>query len=232
MKIWEFHSLLIAKWHSCSNHLNLEIEAEYLMKNLSYLNLNIYRTKNGRNKLWKVLAQGRVIELTDHFHFTQITEKKKLAISPQKLAIFNIYNVFAPFAKLCGSRFLYYFSLCDVRNEAVFLLLEHSSLRQVKQKKHEEKHEILAFKLLLQEIWWKNLTSRKIFKVLKVFCCQSLQKWSKIELCSPPYIFIQNLQQSHLRDSHMKFMGKIKSIIPCEQNYVAWLVKNSKTVFS
>ena len=33
----------------------------------------------------------------------------------------------------------------------------------VKQKKYEKKHEILAFKLLLQEIWLKNLTSRKIF---------------------------------------------------------------------
>ena len=37
--------------HSCSNHSNLEMEAEYLMKNLTYLNLNISRTKNGINKL-------------------------------------------------------------------------------------------------------------------------------------------------------------------------------------
>ena len=37
--------------HGCSNHSNLEIEAEFLTKNLSYLNLNISRTKNGRNKL-------------------------------------------------------------------------------------------------------------------------------------------------------------------------------------
>ena len=35
----------------CSNHSNLEMEAEFLMKNLPYLNLNISRTKNGRNKL-------------------------------------------------------------------------------------------------------------------------------------------------------------------------------------
>ena len=34
-----------------SNHSNLEMEAEFLTKNLSYLNLNISRTKNGRNKL-------------------------------------------------------------------------------------------------------------------------------------------------------------------------------------
>ena len=37
--------------HSCSNHSNLEMEAEFLMKDLSCLNLNISRTKNGRNKL-------------------------------------------------------------------------------------------------------------------------------------------------------------------------------------
>ena len=36
---------------NCSNHSNLEIEAECLTKNLSYLNLNISRTKNDRNKL-------------------------------------------------------------------------------------------------------------------------------------------------------------------------------------
>ena len=33
-------------------------------------------------------------------------------------------------------RFLYFFSLCDIRNEVVFLLLEHSSSRGVKLKKH------------------------------------------------------------------------------------------------
>ena len=38
-------------YHGCSNHSNLEIEAKCLAKNLSYLNLNISRTKNGRNKL-------------------------------------------------------------------------------------------------------------------------------------------------------------------------------------
>ena len=37
--------------HGCSNYLNLDMEVEYLTKNLSYLNLNIFRTKNGRNKL-------------------------------------------------------------------------------------------------------------------------------------------------------------------------------------
>ena len=57
---------------------------------------------------------------------------------------------------------------------------------------------------------------------IKNKCCQSLQKWNKIELYSPLYGFIKNLQQIHLRDNHMKFKGKkIKSAIPCEQNYVA-----------
>ena len=61
--------------HSCSSHSNLEIEVESLKKNLSYLNLNISRTKNGKNKLQKLIEQGRVIELTDCCHFTQKTEK-------------------------------------------------------------------------------------------------------------------------------------------------------------
>ena len=37
--------------HGCSNHWNLEMEAECLTKHFPYLNLNISRTKNGRNKL-------------------------------------------------------------------------------------------------------------------------------------------------------------------------------------
>ena len=37
--------------YGCRNHSNLEIEAECLTKTFSYLNLNISRTKNGRNKL-------------------------------------------------------------------------------------------------------------------------------------------------------------------------------------
>ena len=37
--------------HGCSNNLSLEMEAEFVKKNLSYLNLNISRTKNFRNNL-------------------------------------------------------------------------------------------------------------------------------------------------------------------------------------
>ena len=38
-------------YHGCSNESNLEMAAEFLTKNVSNLNLNISRTKNGRNKL-------------------------------------------------------------------------------------------------------------------------------------------------------------------------------------
>ena len=49
-----------------------------------------------------------------------------------------------------------------MRIEAVFLILEYFSFRKVKQKKQTKK-ETLTFKPLLQEIWQKNLTIRKIF---------------------------------------------------------------------
>ena len=99
------------------------------------------------------------MEHTDSFYFTQITEKK-LAISFQKFAIFNIYYAFAPRVKLRGCRSLYFFSVCDVRNEVAFLILEHSSLRQgLNEKTNKKKHEILDFKPLLQEI------NRPIFKL-------------------------------------------------------------------
>ena len=67
----------------------------------------------------------------------------------------------------------------------------------------------------------------------KYLLVQSLQNWSKIELCSPRYGFIKIFWQIHLRDGHMKFMGKkIKTALSHEQNCAAWLVKNGKTVFS
>ena len=47
-----------------------------------------------------------------------------------------------------------------IGNEAVFLILEHSSPKGIKQKKHKKKHEIVAFKFLLQEIQLKNLSQR------------------------------------------------------------------------
>ena len=48
--------------HGCSNHLNLEMEAECLTKNLSHLNLNISRKKMVETSCKKyILEQGRVI---------------------------------------------------------------------------------------------------------------------------------------------------------------------------
>ena len=61
--------------------------------------------------------------------------------------IFNIYHILSPFEKLTGCR-----NLHEGRNEAVFLILEHSSPVEVEWKKHEKKHENLAFKHLLEEI--------------------------------------------------------------------------------
>ena len=45
----------------------------------------------------------------------------------------------------------------------VFLILEHSNLKGVNQKKHLKKREVFAFKPLLQELGLENLTTRKIF---------------------------------------------------------------------
>ena len=48
-----------------------------------------------------------------------------------------------------------------------------------------------------------------------------------------PYVFTKNLEQIHLRDSHVKFTGKNKFNMSHEQvNYLPWLFKNDKTVYS
>ena len=127
----------------------------------------------------------------------------------QKVVIFNIYHIFAQFMKLHGCRFLYIFSLCDVRNKVVFLILEHSSLRggggskQEQEKKKHEKHEILVF-IIRDPIGKLDEVSERFSEALtsklsnEKKCCWSLQKWCEIELFSPLDGFIMNLQQIHL----------------------------------
>ena len=60
--------------HGCLNHSNLEMEAECLTKNLSYLNLNISKTKKKCKQAIKS-TRTRKSYWTHYFHFTQITDK-------------------------------------------------------------------------------------------------------------------------------------------------------------
>ena len=128
--------------------------------------------------------------------------------------IFKIYHILTPFVKLPRCRFWYFSGLCDIKNEAVFLILEHSSPMGVKQKKQKKKHEILAFKPLLQETWLKNwlswssnismLSNKKKYMLPKL--TKMVQNW----IIFTPYGFIKNLRLIHARDSHVKFTGKNK----------------------
>ena len=123
--------------------------------------IQIWKWKHSCKKCYRIRKSHR----TYCFHFT--------SNFPSNLAIFSIYYIFAQFMKLRGCRFLYFLSLCDVRNEAVFLIPEHSSLWGVGGegglcRKNPRKHIILAFKLLWQKIQLKNMTSRKIFWSSKI----------------------------------------------------------------
>ena len=142
--------------------------------------------------------------------------------------------------KLHGCRFLYFFSLYDVKNEAVFLELEPSSPRGVKQEKHKKKHEIFTFKPLLQEIWLKNLTSRKLFwsstsklqNKKKKPTAKACRNGAKLNYVHPTMVSSKIFDRSIYVIATWNSQEKIKWIIPHEQNHTPWLVKNSKTVFS
>ena len=155
------------------------------------------------------------------------------------MAIFNIYDVFAPFVKLRGCRFLYFFSLCDVRNKAVFLLLEHSSPRRVKQKKYVKNVKFWPLNPYYKRSDWKTLLAESFSEALtsklwnkKKYILPKLTEMERNWIIFTPYGTIKNLWQIHSRDCHVEFTAKIKSAIPREQNYAAWLVKNGKTVLS
>ena len=98
------------------------------------------------------------------------------------------------------------------RTKQSFWSLNFPALGGLKWKKYKKKHEILAFKPLIQEIWLKNLTSRKFFRTLEVHLSFKIKKKNVMAMWNSP--------------------EKIKSAIPHEQNHMPWLVKTSKTVFS
>ena len=143
--------------------------------------------------------------------------------------------------KLCGCRFLYFFNLCDIKNEVVFQELELSSpSRRVKQKKHKKKHKILAFKPLLQEIWLKNLTSRAFlklqhlsFKIKKIPAAgRACRNGAKLNYVHPPMVLSKIFSRSVYVIAPWNWQEKIKLVIPHEQNHAPWLVENGKTVFN
>ena len=144
--------------------------------------------------------------------------------------------------KLRGGRFLYFFSLCDIKNKAVFLELELSSPRGVKQKKHKKKHEILVFKPLFQEIWLKKRSNwlgesfseaptskpqnRKKYLLPKL--AEMEQNW----IMFTPLWFYPKSSMIHYVIAMWNSWEKIKSAIAHEWNHVPWLVKNGRALFS
>ena len=80
---------------------------------------------------------------TYYFYFTQVTDKKSQFSFKNwwftTFTTFSLHSWSSLEADFGISR------LCDIINEAVFLLLKHSRLRGFKQKKHMKKSEILAF---------------------------------------------------------------------------------------
>ena len=91
-------------------------------------NLVILKFKYLQNKKWlkQAVISARIKKSyrTYYFHFTQITDKN--LHFPSKIGDFQNLPHFRSIGdKLRGCRFLYFFSLCDVRNEVVFLLVEH-----------------------------------------------------------------------------------------------------------
>ena len=162
-----------------------------------------------------------------------------MQFSLQKLVIFNIYHVFALFLKLRGCRFLFFFSLCDVRNEVVFMILEHSSLRGVKEEKNVKNMTFWPLNSYYKRSSWKIWLSERSSEALtsklwnkKNTCYRSLQKWSEIELYSPPVFLSKSFNRYIQGIATWNSKEKIKSAILHEQNYAAWLVKSGKTVFS
>ena len=62
--------------------------------------------------------------------------------------------------------FFYFFSLCDIRNEAVFLILGHFSISGVKQKKNEKNMKFWTLNPYYKRCDWKTWLSQTLFEAL------------------------------------------------------------------
>ena len=84
---------------------------------------------------------------------------------------------------------------CDVRNEAVFLILEYSSLWGVKQKKRQEKTGYLAYKSFLQEIHLKTYQkdflqlSHLSFETNKIHAAACYRNGGKLNYIHPLWFY-------------------------------------------
>ena len=91
------------------------------------------------------------------------------------MAIFNICYAFAPFVKLRGWRFLYFFSICDVRNEAIFLILKDSSLRGLNKKNMRKNMKFWPLNPYYKRFDWKTWLSERFSEA------PTIKLWNKQE---------------------------------------------------
>ena len=146
----------------------------------------------------------------------------------------NFQYVFTPFLKLCGCRFLCFFSLLDIRNEALFLILEHSGIMGLNRKnmkfcplnpyyKRSDLKTCLSERFSeapLSKLWNKKYMWPKVTEM----------EWNWI-MFTPLGGFIKNLRSIY-RIAMWNSHDKIRPTILCEQNFMVWLVKKGKTVFN
>ena len=91
------------------------------------------------------------------------------------MAIFNICYAFAPFVKLRGWRFFYFFSICDVRNEAIFLILKDSSLRGLNKKNMRKNMKFWPLNPYYKRFDWKTWLSERFSEA------PTIKLWNKQE---------------------------------------------------
>ena len=160
------------------------------------------------------------IEHTEFFHFTQITEKKlQFPFKNWQFPTFTSFSLHSwnsVDADFCIS------SACVTsgRKRSIWFynIPASGGLNKKNMRKNMKFWPLNSYynrsnwKTRLSERFSDALTSKLWNK--KKTCCGGLQKWSEVELYSPPYGFIKNLQQIHLRDSHVNFTGKKQSQQP------------------
>ena len=127
------------------------------------------------------------------------------------------------------------------RNEMVFLILEHSSLRGLNKKNARKNMTFWPLNSYYKRSDWKTWLAERFSEALtfklwnkkkKKYMLPKLIKMERNWIIFIPHGFIKNLWQIHLRNSCVKFTGKYKVGNATWARLCGLIGPTNKTVFS
>ena len=118
-------------------------------------------------------------------------------------------------------------------------LLEYSSLGGLNTKNMRKNMKFWPLNSYYMRSDWKIWLAKRFYEALtsklwnkKIHAAEACRNGAKLNYVHPPMVLSKIFNRSIWGIAMWNSWEKIKLAIPCKENYVTWLVKNGKTVFS